>query len=72
MKAFVRDDKNDPWDPVLLAVVIGNLMFAAETFGEIAYLPVYAILAIEFAKRLRRRRRSSKALLDADRSTGSR
>ena len=59
MKAFVLEDKNDLWDPILLAIVIGNLMFAAETFGEIAYLPVYAFLAIEFAKRLRSRRASS-------------
>lgn len=71
MKAFVREDKN-AWDPILLAVVIGNLMFAAETFGEIAYLPVCAFVAVEYAKRLQRRRRSPKALLDADRSTGSR
>lgn len=72
MKAFVRENKNDPWDPILLAIVIGNLMFAAETFGEIAYVPVYAFLAIEFAKRLRKRRRASRALLGAARNTGSR
>ncbi len=39
----------------MLGIVIGTMMFAAETFGEIAYLPVYAFLALELAKRLRKR-----------------
>lgn len=55
-----------------IAVVMGLMMLAAETFGEIAYLPVCAFLAIESAKELLQWRRGSKALLDATRSTGSR
>lgn len=55
MKSFVRDRNRDSWDLVVLGIVIGTMMFAAETLGEIAYLPVYAFLAFELAKRLRRR-----------------
>jgi hypothetical protein len=55
MKAFVRDRRRDSWDPVRLGVFIGTMMYAAETFGEIAYLPVYGFLAFELAKRFRRR-----------------
>lgn len=73
MKAFVRSSQNDRWDPVTIAVAMGLMMVAVEKLGEIAYLPLCAFLAIESVKEvLRWRRRRSKALLGADRSTGSR
>ena len=72
MKSFVREHQRDRWDPLLIGVVIGTMMFAAETLGEIAYLPVYAFLAIEFARRRLWRRQSSKALLGGARSRGNR
>jgi hypothetical protein len=56
VKAFVRDHQSDNWDRVLIGIAIGTMMVAVETVGEIAYLPLYAFLAIEFAKVLRRRR----------------
>jgi hypothetical protein len=55
VKAFVRDRNRDSWDPVRLGIFIGTMMFAAETLGEVAYLPVYAFLAFELAKRFRKR-----------------
>jgi len=72
MKAFVRDSQRDSWDALLIVVVIGTMMSAAETLGEIAYLPLYAFLAIEFARERLRRRQRSKALLGGARSKGSR
>lgn len=72
MKSFVRNTQNARWDPVTIAIVMGLMMGAAETLGEIAYLPLCVFLAIESAKEFRRWRRGSKALLDADRSKGSR
>ncbi|HEX5983506.1 MAG TPA: hypothetical protein VFY69_04800 [Solirubrobacterales bacterium] len=57
MKSFVRDIREYKWDPLSIGMVIGMMMFAVDTLGEIAYLPLYAFLAFEFAKtRLRRRR----------------
>lgn len=71
MKSFVRERQRGPWDALLIVVVIGNMMLAAETFGEIAYLPLYAFLAIEFVRGRLWRRRSSKELPDGARSKGS-
>jgi hypothetical protein len=56
MRSFVRGSQNDHWDRVLIGIAIGTMMFAVETLGEIAYLPLYAFLAIESAKALRRGR----------------
>lgn len=56
MKSFVRDIQKHEWDSLSIGIVIGMMMFAAETLGEIAYLPLYAFLAIEFARRRLRRR----------------
>lgn len=73
MKSFVRSGQIDRWDPVTIAVAMGLMMVAVEKLGEIAYLPLCVFLAIESAKELLRWwRRRSKALLDADRSRGSR
>jgi hypothetical protein len=55
----------------MIVVVIGNMMLAAETLGEIAYVPLYAFLAIEFVRERLWRRRRSKALPGATRSTGN-
>ncbi|HEV2789845.1 MAG TPA: hypothetical protein VGV69_00925 [Solirubrobacterales bacterium] len=57
---------------MLIATVIGTMMIAAEELGEIAYLPLYVFLAIEFAKGRLRRRRKAKALLGGARNMGSR
>jgi hypothetical protein len=72
MKFFVRESERDSWDALRIVVVIGTMMFAAETVGEIAYLPLYAFLAIEFVRSRLWRRRNPRALLGADRSKGSR
>lgn len=72
MRPFVRDNQSVHWDPLLVGVVIGTMMFAAESLGEIAYLPLYAFLAVEFVRRRLWRRRRSKARLGATRSKGSR
>lgn len=72
MKSFVREIREYKWDALSIGILMGTMMFAAETLGEVAYLPLYAFLAIEFARRLRRRREGSKALLGGARSTGSR
>jgi hypothetical protein len=72
MKSFVRDSERNGWDALRIVVIIGTMMFAAETLGEIAYLPLYGFLAIEFTRKHLLRRQRSKALLGGDRSTGSR
>jgi hypothetical protein len=56
MKFFVRDPQESGWDPLAIVVVIGAMMFAAEALGEIAYLPLYGFLAIEWTRRRLRRR----------------
>jgi len=71
MKAFVRS-KEAHWDPLAIGIVIGVMMFAAETLGELAYVPLLAFLAIEFARHHPRRWQRAKALLGAGRSKGSR
>jgi hypothetical protein len=72
MKSFVFNRQRLGSDPVTIAVAMGVMMVAAEKLGEIAYLPLCVFLAIESAKEFVRWRRGSKALLDADRSKGSR
>ena len=72
MKSFVSKREGVRWDPVTIAVAMGLMMIAAETLGEIAYLPLCVFLAIESAKEFSRWRQRSKELLDADRSRGSR
>ena len=72
MTSFVRNRQRAGWDPVTIAIAMGLMMVAAETLGEIAYLPLCVFLAIESAKEFLRWRQRPKALLDADRSKGSR
>jgi hypothetical protein len=72
MKSFVRENQGDSRDPLLIVALIGTMMFAAEELGEIAYLPLYAFLAIEWTRRYMRRRQRSKALLGEARSKGNR
>jgi hypothetical protein len=55
----------------VIVACIGTMMLAAEQLGEIAYLPLYAFLAIEWAKGWRRRRGRSKALPGGARNTGN-
>jgi hypothetical protein len=57
VKSFVREIHEDLRDPLAIAAIIGTMMFAVEALGEIAYLPLYAFLAIEFTRRRLRRRR---------------
>jgi hypothetical protein len=72
MKPFVRERQIYREDPLLITAVIGTMMFAAQELGEIAYLPLFAFLAIEWTRGYMRRRERAKALLDAARSRGSR
>lgn len=72
MKSFVRGDQRDAGDALVIAAVIGTMMFAAEELGEVAYVPLCAFLAIEFTKDRLQRRQRSKALLGAGRSRDSR
>jgi hypothetical protein len=57
MRSFVREIHADLRDSLAIAAIIGTMMFAAEALGEIAYVPLYAFLAIEFTRRRLRRRR---------------
>jgi len=74
MKAFVRKlEDSDRWLAFTLGLLTLVLFLAAEATNGLAYLPFYAVLLIDLAKRgARRIRKRSKALLGAARSTGSR
>jgi hypothetical protein len=56
MKSFVRESNRNSRDPLLIVAFIGTMMFAAEELGEIAYLPLYAFLVIEWTRGFMRRR----------------
>lgn len=74
MKSFVREIQGEQRCAVLIGVLLIALFLAAEATNELAYLLVYALLAIQYARKWWRekRRGRAKALLDADRSKGSR
>ena len=75
MKSFVRKiEESDRWLAAVIGVLVLALMLAAEATNELAYLLLFGALAIQCFRRWWRQiaERRSKALLDADRSTGSR
>lgn len=75
MKAFVRKvEESERWLVVLIGVLTLALLLAAEATNGLAYLPFYAILAFDCARRGLRQiaRKRAKALLGAARSRGSR
>lgn len=74
MKSFVREKQSELRLVLLVGVLIVALMLAAEATNELAYLLVYALLAIQYARKWWRQsaRKRPKALLGADRSKGSR
>ena len=73
MKSFVRD-KDDRWLFILIGVLTVAIFLLANAVGEIVYLPLLLLYSIQLARDYFRQRaeRRPKALLDADRSTGSR
>ncbi len=74
MKSFVRDKEDDRWLFILIGVLTIAIFLLANAVGEIVYLPLLLLYSIQLARDYFRQRaeRRSKALLDADRSTGSR
>lgn len=74
MKSFVRDKEDDRWLFILIGVLTIAIFLLANAVGEIVYLPLLLIYSIQLARDYFRQRaeRRSKALLDADRSRGSR
>lgn len=74
MKAFVRDKEDDRWLFILIGVFATLIVFLANAVSELVYLPLLSLYLIQEVLSYFRQRaeRSSKALLDADRSTGSR
>lgn len=74
MKSFVRDKEDDRWLFILIGVLTIAIFLLANAVGEIVYLPLLLLYSIQLARDYFRQRakRRSKALLGADRSTGSR
>lgn len=74
MKSFVRDKEDDRWLFILIGVLTITIFLLANAVGEIVYLPLILLYSIQLARDYFRQRaeKRSKALLDADRSTGSR
>jgi uncharacterized protein (DUF983 family) len=61
MKPFVRDHGDDT--RIAFAVVVaGTVVIAGEMVTELAYLPLYAFIAIELVRHGLRRSRKEKAL----------
>ena len=74
MKSFVRGKEDERWVFILIGVLATMIVFMANAVSELVYLPLlllYLILQVRsyFQQRAERR---AKALLGADRSTGSR
>jgi hypothetical protein len=75
MKSFVRKiEEDDRWLAAVIGVLAVALVLAGEATNGLAYLPVYAVFAIQCGKDGLRQiaKKRSKALLGGDRSTGSR
>ena len=75
MKSFVRKmEEDDRWLALVIGVLVVALVLAGKATNGLAYLPVYAVFAIQCGKDGLRRiaRKSSKELPGAARNTGSR
>jgi hypothetical protein len=75
MKSFVRKvEEDDRWLAVVIGVLAVALVLAGQATKGLAYLPVYAVFAIQCGKDGLRRiaKKRSKALPGAGRSKGSR
>jgi hypothetical protein len=75
MKSFVRKiGEDERWLAAVIGVLTIMFFLAAEATNGLAYLPLYAIFAGDYARRGLRQiaGKRAKALLDADRSKGSR
>jgi uncharacterized membrane protein len=74
MKAFVLENQSERRLGILAGALLIALFLAAEATNELAYLLIYALMAIQYARKLWREKRqgSSKALLDAARNKDSR
>jgi hypothetical protein len=74
MKSFVRDKEDDRWLFVLIGVLTITIFLLANAVGEIVYLPLLLLYAIQQARDYFRQRaeRRAKALLGGGRSKGSR
>ena len=75
MKSFVRKiDEDERWLAVVIGVLAVALILAGEATNGLAYLPVYAVFAIQCGKDGLRRiaKKRSRALPGADRNKGSR
>jgi nicotinamide riboside transporter PnuC len=75
MKSFVRKiEESERWLAVVAGVLLIALFLAAEATNELAYLLLYALLAIQYARKWWREKRwkGSKALLGGVRNKGSR
>jgi len=59
MKSIVRDTHSDRWFAVLIGVLTVALVLAAEATNELAYLLVYAALAVQYARKWWHRGRAS-------------
>jgi hypothetical protein len=75
MKSFVRKmEEDERWVALVIGVLVVVLVLAGEATNGLAYLPVYAVFAIQCGKDGLRQiaKKRSKELPGAARSTGSR
>jgi membrane protein implicated in regulation of membrane protease activity len=75
MKSFVRKiGEDERWFAAVVGVLVSVLWLAAEATNELAYLLLYAAMAIQYGRKWLRQiaRRRSKELPGAARNTGSR
>jgi hypothetical protein len=74
MKSFVRNMEEDRRAFILIGVLTIAIFLLANAIGELVYLPLILLFSFQQAREYLRQRteKRAKALLDADRSTGSR
>ena len=75
MKSFVRKiGEDERWFAAVIGLLTIMFFLAAEATNGLAYLPLYVVFAGDYARRGLQQiaRKRARALLDADRSRGSR